>query len=100
MKQHKWHKEIKAWADGAVIQTDISEVKEEPIWIDVHSPAWDINDEYRIKPKSKNTKYLYVWNVFNKIVLTQDTNGVVIDTWDPKVLPKYLGKIKIEVEDD
>jgi hypothetical protein len=56
MKQHKWHKEIKAWADGAVIQTDISEVKEEPIWIDVHSPAWDINDEYRIKPQPKTPK--------------------------------------------
>jgi hypothetical protein len=56
MKQHKWHKEIKAWADGAVIQTDISEVKEEPIWIDVHSPAWDINEEYRIKPQPKTPK--------------------------------------------
>ena len=49
------------------------------------------------KKKNKEPQYLYVWNVFGKIVFTQDKNGVVIDTWDTKVLPKYIGKIKLEV---
>ncbi len=48
----------------------------------------------------KEPQYLYVWNVFGKIVFTQDKNGIVIDTWDPKVPPKCIGKIKLEVEDD
>ena len=47
----------------------------------------------------KKPQYLYVWNVFSKIVFTQDKNGVVIDVWDPKVLPKYIGKIKLEDSD-
>ena len=90
MKQHKWHKEIKAWADGAVIQTDISEVKEEPIWIDVHSPAWDINDEYRIKPQPKEPQYLYVYCNGNEIMDFSKINHGK---------DNYIGKIKLEVED-
>ena len=43
----------------------------------------------------KEPQYLYVWNVFGKIVFTQDKNGIVIDTWDPSVPPKYIGKIKL-----
>jgi hypothetical protein len=91
MKQHKWHKEIKAWADGAEIQTDISEVKEEPIWIDVTAPAWDINDEYRIKPQPKEPQYYYVWqNHKGEIRLFGDgLNELPIEY-------KYIGKIKLE----
>ena len=48
------------------------------------------------KKKNKNLQYLYVWNVFNKTIFSQDKNGIVIDVWDPSVLPKYIGKIKIE----
>ena len=192
MKQHKWHKEIKAWADGAEIQErfmteDIKEIKWRKT---LTNPLWDCDDiEFRIKPQKtepliiseepvavvysmqdgyvgqmikkglphktllyahqdkpqpkepniecncygdgnvyrgtrssdstiktytypqdwlnqnpitqpKEPQYLYIWNVFSKIVFTQDKNGVVIDTWDTKVLPKYLGKIKLEAKDD
>jgi len=107
MKQHKWHKEIKHLADGGEIEYRTKLGKniwsDWSVWDEDYFPEFnnDVSDEeYRIKPQPKESQYLYVWNVFNKIVLTQDTNGVVIDTWDPKVLPKYLGKIKIEVEDD
>ena len=106
MKQHKWHKEIKAWADGAEIEyrliNDIDTDSYTP-WATVTGgePCWkDIICEFRIKPQPKEPQYLYVWNVFSKIVFTQDKNGIVIDTWDPSVLPKYIGKIKLEVEDD
>jgi len=102
MKQHKWHKEIKAWADGTEIQERY--IPDDDIWITLKEddePLWHCNDyEYRIKPQPKDSQYLYVWNVFNKIVLTQDKNSIVIDTWDPSVPPRCIGKIKIEVEDE
>ena len=60
----------------------------------------ELKTKKKKKKKNKKPQYLYVWNVFSKIVVTQDKNGVVIDTWDTKVLPKYLGKIKLEVEND
>jgi hypothetical protein len=102
MKQHKWHKEIKAWADGAEIEKRIINIDGDwSEWYQNENLEWDDNTtEFRIKPQPKEPQYLYVWNVFGKIVLTQDKNGIVIDTWDPKVLPKYVGKIKLEVKDE
>ena len=49
MKQHKWHKEIKAWADGAEIQYRIQGDN----WHDVGNdpPEWNEYSEYRIKPQ-------------------------------------------------
>ena len=58
MKQHKWHKEIKAWADGAEIEYRIRKPNEP--WSDwdlVIEPTWHLNTwqeiEYRIKPQPK-----------------------------------------------
>ena len=98
MKKHKWHKEIKAWADGAEIEF---KVNGEGDWTLLKgTPYWECkNDLFRIKPQPKEPQYLYVWNLSSKIIFTQDNNGVAIDTWNPKVLPKYIGKIKIEVEE-
>ena len=48
--KHKWHKEIKAWADGAEIQHN--NLKGD--WIDVKTPAWSQGLEFRIKPQSKS----------------------------------------------
>ena len=99
MKQHKWHKEIKAWADGAEIEYRETRFPKDE-WLEAPNPYWDCDKtEFRIKPQPKEPQYLYVWNISSKIIFTQDNNGVVIDTWDPKVLPKYIGKIKIEVEE-
>jgi hypothetical protein len=51
MAQHKWHKEIKAWADGAEIEYKFHTVKE---WRDIDEPQWDVDGyEYRIKPQPK-----------------------------------------------
>ncbi len=54
MKQHKWHKEIKAWANGAQIQ-----VKNEEHWEDIEKDeVLILSDEmeYRIKPQPKTPK--------------------------------------------
>ena len=56
MKQHKWHKEIKAWADGAEIEERwISQNTEEDEWREAQtSPMWDCDGlEFRIKPQPK-----------------------------------------------
>lgn len=45
---HKWHKEIKAWADGANI-----EVYHNGKWVNCLNPNWDTRNTYRIKPQLK-----------------------------------------------
>lgn len=92
MKQHKWHKEIKAWADGA----EIEKRKESSEWLIAVCPRWDIHEdiEYRIKPQPKEPQYLYAYKVNSKIVELYDELQM---GWDGKML---LGKIKLESDDD
>ena len=88
MKQHKWHKEIKAWADGAEIQFKYEDEYE---WVDEDIPDWsDVELEFRIKPQPKEPQYLYVFATqLNQIILRQYptfcNNGEEI-----------IGKIKLE----
>jgi hypothetical protein len=91
MKKHKWHKEIKAWADGAEIEW----------WNDVHGrwenekePMWSVVNKYRIKPQPKEPQYLYAYKVNAKIVELYDELQM---GWDGKML---LGKIKLEWDND
>lgn len=65
--KHKWHKEIKAWADGASIQYRLknNEVCFLGEWTDTVTPYFNIYPEYeyRIKPTIKTfTKYVNVYN--------------------------------------
>jgi len=92
MKQHKWHKEIKAWADGAEIQFKYHYENE---WVDEDIPDWsDVELEFRIKPQPKEPQYYYVWqNHKGEIRLFGDgLNELPIEY-------KYIGKIKLEVEE-
>ena len=81
MKQHKWHKEIKAWADGEVIETFQNDKWVE--WDSDCSPCWDNSNQYRIK---QQPKYLYVYMGNN--------DGV----WFSRKYCEghYIGKIKLE----
>ena len=92
MKQHKWHKEIKAWADGVDIEF---KVNGEGDWTLLKgTPYWECkNDLFRIKPQPKEPQYLYVFATqLNQIILRQYptffNNGEEI-----------IGKIKLEVEE-
>ncbi len=50
MKPHKHAEIIKAWADGAEIQSRVNDADE---WDDDRFPAWHTNAMYRIKPEPK-----------------------------------------------
>ena len=92
MAQHKWHKEIKAWADGAEIEmrTTLSNGFQ-TVWS--NEWTWTDNDdvEYRIKPQPQ---YLYAyylrgideihWSDYSK----QEQDSSL----------QYIGKIKLEVD--
>jgi hypothetical protein len=90
--KHKWHKEIKAWADGAIIECQNVATGE---WEELEVPYWYESNEYkyRIKSQPKESQYLYAFldasaNTFLRI----HTGSNKCDT--------YLGKIKLEVDDD
>ena len=97
MKQHKWHKEIKAWADGAEIESRAFDVmiNQWSSWGYEENPKWYDHKlfEYQIKPQPKEPQYLYVFATqLNQIILRQYptffNNGEEI-----------IGKIKLEVEE-
>lgn len=56
-QQHKWHKEIKAWADGATIEYRVRQSSNCSFeaWEESENPRFNIDPdyEYRIKPQLK-----------------------------------------------
>ena len=93
MTKHKWYNEIVAWASGAEIEFrlptgtwKLCDASEEP-------PQWLENVEYRIKPQPKEPQYLYVYADIGGIDITSDKNFATKDM-------QYLGKIKLEVDDE
>jgi len=63
MKQHKWHKEIKAWSDGIDVEVRFADRKTyDDDWMIAKFDdlkAYDWNDaqwEFRIKPQPKTPK--------------------------------------------
>ena len=102
MNKHKWHKEIKAWADGAEIEGQWQWAhKDSPAsgWRDIESPDWESKSWiYRIKPQPKEPQYAYAWLVKDeeRIEFYADKpEGVLNDDWH-----QYIGKIKLEQDDE
>ena len=96
MKPHKWAKEIKAWADGAEIETRYVSNDGWTNWDETIEPKWYIEDdiEYRIKPQPKEPQYLYCF--------VQSGDDTVRQSLSP--LPIYknemlIGKIKLEQDE-
>ena len=102
MKQHKWHKEIKAWADGAEIEYRETRFPKDE-WLEAPNPYWDCDKtEFRIKPQPipsykgdptsthvKEPKYLHVY-----LDDDYEFSPIKLNTkWT------YIGKIKLEVEE-
>jgi hypothetical protein len=93
--KHKWHKEIKAWADGAEIEIRVNTEKLGCDWTAVKpDPNWTQTEgvEYRIKPQPKEPQYLYVY---------YNSNECEFELEDRVLTNPYLrciGKIKLEIE--
>ena len=93
MKQHKWHKEIKAWADGAEIEIKYtSGAGSKSGWMTESNPSWDFDEcEYRIKPQPKEPQYLYVYGI------TDDVSAYFYtERQDIEDGIYFIGKIKLE----
>ena len=93
--KHKWHKEIKAWADGAEIETRFLYAQVEQTWRITNAPRFeDAQWEFRIKPQPKEPQYLYVY----KQARYPDGSGTTkVDISTIKLdIDSYIGKIKLE----
>ena len=93
MKQHKWHKEIKAWADGAEIEYQYGKCE----WRATENPEWSgENYSFRIKPQpSAEPGYLYIFwekkHHYSAYAIQQDISNFHDTTkWE------CVGKIKME----
>lgn len=90
--KHKWHREIKAWADGAEIEWQNKGSYSENAWHICNKPDWhSTNMEYRIKPQPKEPQYLYVTRH------PQNYSFILSEYFDSGKF--YVGKIKLEVDD-
>jgi hypothetical protein len=89
--KHKWAKEIKAWADGAEIEHTHEGLTE---WLPAKTPTWHSERSiFRIKQQPKEPRYLYV---------AKSLDGYTSCSLDPTINTgwNYIGKIKLEVDDD
>ena len=95
MAQHKWHKEIKAWADGAEIEYILADESYKDHWIPSSDPSWNIEHYlFRIKPQPKEPQYLYAYFLMQKPEVFLFDRPQIMQRGD-----KFLGKIKLEVEE-
>jgi hypothetical protein len=94
MKQHKWHKEIKAWADGAEIEC----LQGNSGWWVTNYPRWDEDTEYRIKPQPKEPQYLVALRLTDGTIKI-GISGELIELKKGESPDRLIGKIKLEVDD-
>ena len=92
MKPHKHAELIKAWADGAIIETwDCG------YWYENHAPQWNDDVKYRIKPESKpepvkTTMYLYVTGTTQKQLWLDKEPP---ETFLYRTISEYIGSIEV-----
>lgn len=96
--KHKWHREIKAWSDGAKIEFYHSSYAK---WVDApDNPDWSASIKYRIKPQPKEPQYLYVYRQgFEYRFSCNKENKMQFSAGFAMCDYYYVGKIKLEVDD-
>ena len=104
MKQHKWHKEIKAWADGLEVQARFVDRKN-------YNDDWDTLDfsnveiinwnnadfEFRIKPQPKEPTHVVQ---FTDEQLEQIQKAIKYASDNPITQPKEPQYLYVYVDDD
>ena len=100
MTQHKWAKEIHAWADGAEIEQSLENASGWTDWHNVVTPTFYTSGaEFRIKQQPKEKKYLYVYQLGFEFKLSPLKKELMqFSAGDRAGDFKYVGKI--EVQDD
>ena len=91
MAQHKWHKEIKAWADGKTIQYKANTKSE---WHDDPKPVWSIHvGAFRVKPDRI---------ILEKLHIHRHPKDDYYFISPKRVVPatEYIGTIKLGQEDE
>ena len=96
MKPHKWHKEICAWANGAEIEVRFNKWDGWSDWeLQKGGFVWfEKEAEYRIKPQPKEPQYLYAHRTNEGDITFEIDEGVSVVGY------QYIGKIKLEVDDE
>jgi hypothetical protein len=88
--KHKWHQEIKAWANGAEIEGQTNHPSYSKKWITYKDPAWNsaIKMKFRIK-QPEDQKYLYVYkDEFGNYFLDMELRS-----------REFVKKIRLEADD-
>jgi hypothetical protein len=87
-KPHKHAEVIKAWADGAEVQTRSDSYHD---WYDIDLPVWYPSHQYRVKPEPVITKmYMHYDNIERK---------VATNTFDCSQVPQVMHSNKRDLLD-
>ena len=91
MTQHKWAKEIKAWADGEKVYGRMDTHKSIIAEFEVNQLSqFDIDSHsFYIKPQPKQPKYLYAY-IFNGTAMLTETHSGAANGG------RYIGKIEVQ----
>jgi len=91
MKPHKHAEVIKAWADGAEIQSRIHNSG----WVDCSAPHWYEGSEYRVKPEPPIVveEHVYFSDLHGYPVFKKQFPVNIRFTFDPKT----MNPIKVEL---
>ena len=89
MEQHKWHKEIKAWADGGSIEESF---EKDNTWMTSPKPEWNSNHlKFRIK-QPKKLQHLFVHQDYK-------TNDIRLSEFaHSRNDEMFIGRIKLDTE--
>ena len=91
MKQHKWHKEIIAWANGYEIEIRFGTDR----WFVDIAPDWSNEvDEYRVKPQPHKHQELMDAHKNGAIIQMQLLDGGWMVVENPNWLDHYVYRVR------
>lgn len=92
MKPHKHCELIKAWADGAEIE---SYSKLSHKWVKLETPAWEQDCEYRIKPEPKTEPIKIIMYIYNNPTEGKTWISSTKLPYANSIYCQYIGSIEV-----